>query len=132
MHARWNGLALVRADVGSTFGMFIMSWSSVLTAGLVVAAEVAHAQSTATPMTNGSGTKLRYESAFADYRPFAEIELLPWKRANSDAANLGGQMGRATVDSMPNAGAHAATTTKRPALDSPPTGHAVHPIKVQP
>ena len=86
LHARCNSLARSRAPVGSTFGIFTMHWSRLLTGAFVVAAVAAHAQSPAPLMAGGSATKLQYESAFTGYRPFAEAALLPWKRANSDAA----------------------------------------------
>ena len=45
--------------------------------------------------------KLQYQSAFSDYRPYADVEVVSWTRANGDAAQLGGHMGQMKHDAMP-------------------------------
>ena len=105
-----------------------MDWSRLLTGAFVVATVAAHAQSP-TPLTaGGSATKLQYESAFTDYRPFAEAGAIPWKQANSDAAQIGGHRGHGMGESTPPPAKAAPTMTTPPAAPATaPAGHAAHP-----
>jgi len=70
--------------------------------GAIVATSVAmaHAQPAAPPASSGSAMKLKYESAFSDYLPFTDFQVLSWKQANDDAAAIGGHMGQ-MKSSMP-------------------------------
>jgi len=78
-----------------------MVWSRLLTGAFVIAAAAAHAQSSMPPASGNPATKLRYQSAFSDYRPYTDAEVVSWKQANGDAALLGGHMGQMKHDAMP-------------------------------
>jgi len=116
----------MRADVGSTFGVFIMVWLRILIGASVAASAAAYAQSSNPPAataaatgTQHPATTLQYQSAFSDYRPFTEIELVSWQRANGDAARLGGHMGQMKHDAMPGMAPKSMTSTPPPATESP-------------
>ncbi len=68
---------------------------------LAIATSVAQAQSATPPVPGAPVQQLKYESAFADYKPFAEIEVLLWRSSNEEAARLGGHMGQMKHDAMP-------------------------------
>jgi hypothetical protein len=44
---------------------------------------------------------LRYESAFAGYRAYAEVEMLSWQRANSENGSLRGHIDHIAPVTMP-------------------------------
>ena len=83
--------------------------------------------------------KLQYRSAFAEYRFYAEVEPIAWKRANDDAAAVGGPLGQMARDTVPGAvakpGAVPAMSTKpattpvpaNPATPAAPTGPTGQP-----
>jgi hypothetical protein len=37
--------------------------------------------------------RLPYASAFADYRPWRDVDALPWAKANQDVGTVGGHAG---------------------------------------
>ncbi len=117
----------MRADVGSTFGVFIMVWLRILIGAAVVASAAAYAQSSnppaataATAGTQHPATTLQYQSALRDYRPFTEIEIVSWQRANDDAARLGGHMGQMKHDAMPAMAPNSMPSMTTPAKPAPP------------
>jgi len=73
---------------------------------------------------------MNYQSAFSDYRSFAEIEITSWKRANSDAANLGGHMGQMKQGAPPPM--HPMSTTMPPLPPAAPAGQASTPAMKAP
>lgn len=85
---------------------------------LAIATSVAQAQSATPPVPGTAVQQLKYESAFADYKPFLEIEVLSWRESNDEAARLGGHMGQMKHDAMspmmPSAKPPAAPAAKSP------------------
>ena len=58
---------------------------------------------------------LQYQSAFTGYRAYVDVEPIPWKRANDDAAAVGGPMGQMARDTDPSAAARPGALTAPPA-----------------
>lgn len=94
---------------------------------------VAVAQSPVPQISPSTPIKLNYQSAFADYRSYADLDSIPWKRANDDAAAVGGPMGQMARDAGPGAIARpsAVPVTRMPlappAMKHVPHGAAGHP-----
>ena len=113
----------------SRFLVFAIAGTSL---GALAQAPVAYAPPS-TPL------KMQYQSAFADYRPYAEVEAISWKQANDDAAAVGGPLGQMARDTVPGAvakpGAVPAMSTKpattpvpaNPATPAAPTGPTGQP-----
>lgn len=101
-----------------------MVWLRLLTGAFVAISAAAYAQSTVAPASAAAGMKMNYQSAFSDYRSFANIDSASWKRANSDAASLGGHMGQMKHDATP-----AMMSTPPPAA---PAGQASPPAMKAP
>ena len=59
---------------------------------------------------------LKYESAFADYRPYREEKLAPWRDLNDEVGRVGGHVG------MFRGGQTNESTKPGPATDGPPSG----------
>jgi hypothetical protein len=59
-----------------------------------------------------------YESAFKNYRPYADPEVARWRQSNEEAGGLGGHMGHVRREP----GAAAKPVAKPPA----PEGHGGH------
>lgn len=59
-----------------------------------------------------------YESAFKDYRPYADPEIVRWRQANDDMGRLGGHVGHVPRESGP--------TVKPGAKPPAPAGHGGH------
>ena len=71
---------------------------------------------------------LRYESAFAGYRPYTEVEMLSWKRANSENGNLRGHIDHIAPVTMPVSASRPAPSTTLPPEPKPaPAGNAGRP-----
>ncbi len=104
-----------------------MFLSRPLGAALVAAATAAHAQSPGSPAGASPAPQIRYESAFTDYRPYADVEIDSWKKANGVAAALGGHMGHVRREVMPAPGPQPGTAPTLPGAPvAAPTGHAGH------
>ena len=73
------------------------------------------AQTPTAPLPLSIRTPLQYKSAFADYRAYVDVEPIPWRRANDDAATVGGPMGQMARDTNPGATARPGATTTAPA-----------------
>lgn len=93
----------------------VLLFGSALLAALPVSGQQA-----ATPgQPAGAGaTPPAYRSVFDGYRPWRDTEPLSWRKANDDAAALGGHMGhvRGMVERAP-----AAPTTAVPPASKPGT-----------
>jgi len=61
---------------------------AVAASPVVLASEVA-----SPPRSTVPSTPPAYVSALADYKPWREPVLAPWKRVNDEVARLGGHMG---------------------------------------
>jgi len=61
-----------------------------------------------------------YESAFKDYRPYSDPDIVRWRDSNSEVGRLGGHAGH--VPRASGAGAPAKPAAKSPA----PTDHGAH------
>lgn len=68
-----------------------------------------------------------YRSAFAGYRTYIEPDPVPWRRANDDAAAIGGPLGQMAKDVVPSAVARPGAATAAPAK---PNAVAPGPAKV--
>ncbi len=100
-----------------------MVLSRLLMGTCVAAATVAHAQSPAQPAAGEPASKLQYESAFGDYRPYVDVEVLSWADSNDAAARLGGHMGQMKHGAMP-----AMAPKSDPPMEKPPaTGSPAAP-----
>jgi hypothetical protein len=77
------------------------------------------AQAPVAPVAPGTRLPLQYQSAFAGYRAYVDIEPIPWKRANEDAAAVGGPMGQMARDTNPAAAARPDTATGTPSNPGP-------------
>lgn len=73
------------------------------------------AQTPAAPPPLSTRTPLQYKSAFADYRAYLDVAPVPWRRANDDAAAVGGPMGQMAHDTNPGATAKPGAPTTAPA-----------------
>lgn len=79
----------------------------------LASAWAATAQTVAAPASAPPAAKAEpwtYRSAFADYRPWQEVEPLAWRAANESAAALGGHLGHVRgsverIQAMPAASA---------------------------
>ena len=85
---------------------------------------------------------LKYESAFSDYRPFGDDQMIPWKSANDEVGRIGGWQVYArearqpaavqappeikTPTSTPTPSAPATKPTPDAAPKPTPGGHAGH------
>jgi hypothetical protein len=118
-------MACLRASTQSIFGV-LMVLSRLLMGTFVAATAAAHAQSPAQPAASAPATKLQYQSAFADYRPYVDVEILSWAESNDGAARLGGHMGQMKHGAMPAmAPKSESPMAQPPATGSPaPTGSA--------
>jgi hypothetical protein len=59
-----------------------------------------------------------YESAFKDYRPYADPEAARWRQSNEELGSLGGHAGHVRRE--------AGATAKPAAKPSAPAGHGGH------
>jgi len=69
---------------------------TIVTVFALSSAWTATAQTVTSPASAPPTAKaepLQYRSAFADYRPWQEVEPLAWRAANESAAALGGHLG---------------------------------------
>ena len=58
-----------------------------------------------------------YESAFKDYRPYADPEVARWRQSNEEMGRLGGHVGQVPREASP----------ARPGVKPPaPAGHGGH------
>jgi len=73
----------------------------LVTGAFVATSAAAYGQSSLSPANTTAGTIMNCQSAFSDYRSFAEIEIASPKRGNSDAASLDGHMGQMMRDATP-------------------------------
>lgn len=73
------------------------------------------AQTPVPPMPSAAPTPLQYRSAFEGYRPYVDADPIPWKRANDEAAAVGGPLGQMAKDGVPTAKARPGTATAVPA-----------------
>ena len=108
-----------------------MTFSQLLSMGALGMATMTHAQmalQTPASAAPGSVANLRYESAFADYRPFSEVDLMSWKQANGDAAAQGGHAGHVAGHPARAPAPAAAAPTSKPPVDRPPAqpNHSRH------
>ncbi len=62
-----------------------------------------------------------YESAFKDYRPYADPEVMRWRQANEEMGRLGGHMGH-----MGHVPRESGPTVKPGAKPPAPAGHGGH------
>ena len=62
-----------------------------------------------------------YESAFKDYRPYADPEIARWRQSNDDMGRLGGHMGH--VGPVPRETGAAAKPGAKPPASSIHGGH---------
>jgi hypothetical protein len=98
----------------------------------------AFAQAAAAPPAVPPSVTPRYESPFADYRPFSvESPMKPWRAANDDVREAGGHVGilkgmsapaAASASGKSPAGGAASTVPK----ESAPAGVAKEPAKPAP
>lgn len=116
-----------------------MKFNRLLAFAIAVTPVGALAQAPVAAVPSGTPPKLVYASAFANYRPYAEVDSINWKQANNDAAAVGGPMGQMARDTVPGAvakpGAVPAMSSKpatspvpaTPARPSPPASTTVQP-----
>lgn len=94
---------------------------------------VAVAQAPVPQILPSTPIKLHYQSAFADYRSYADLDSIAWKRANDDAAAVGGPMGQMARDvgpsaiTRPGAVPVARIPPAPPAMKHAPHGATGHP-----
>jgi hypothetical protein len=74
------------------------------------------AQGVAEPKNAKAGTPLRYQSAFADYKPYSDVDLGNWRALNDT-------VGVAAIKQGGHAG-HSATAMPSPASAPAPAGAA--------
>ncbi len=55
---------------------------------------------------------LQYQSAFAGFRAYVDIEPIAWKKANDEAAAIGGPLGQMARDAHPGAVARPGATSQ--------------------
>ena len=93
---------------------------------------VAPAQTSGTqPVTAAaSGSPLRYQSAFADYKPYQDVKSGDWKAMN-DAAGKSGGHSMAMPMSMPMGGASAPSPSASAASTPAMPGHGGHQMPKQ-
>ena len=101
-----------------------MVLSRLLPGAFATCAAAVNAQLPAPSLPPGSGPKLSYQSVFADYRPLAGLEILPWKRTNDEVAALRGHMGHMAPDAAPASGRKP---DPAPALKPAPSGPGGNP-----
>lgn len=80
----------------------------------------------------GPAVQLTYFSAFADYKPFKELEPGNWRALNDvvgAAAAKPSAPGGAPVQQPPEGGASATTQASTPAKDKKPTPGMSHPTR---
>ena len=95
-----------------------MVLSRLLMGTCVVVVAVAHAQAQAPAQP--AATKLQYQSAFADYRPYVDVEVLSWADSNDAAARLGGHMGQMKHGAMPAMAPKSDLPTAKPTTTGSP------------
>jgi hypothetical protein len=108
------------------FGEFIMSLLRLIVGAYAAAATIAYAQIPVTPAPSTGGQKLQYQSAFAGYRSFSEIETVPWRQANDELGAAAGHAGNAMNRGMPSMAPKAGRTSPAPSATEAPAGHAGH------
>ena len=92
---------------------------------------LAGAQGIAEPRNAKAVTPLRYQSAFADYKPYSDVELGNWRSINDAvgvaALKQGGHAGHGTT-AMPSAASSPATAASSaiPGREAPPMHHSHH------
>jgi hypothetical protein len=96
-----------------------MKRSCLLACVIAGLSTTALAQAPGAPVTPGTRLPLQYQSAFAGYRAYVDVEPIPWKRANDDAAAVGGPMGQMARDTNPAAAARPGAATGAPSTSAP-------------
>lgn len=71
--------------------------------------------------TDAPAPALTYRSVFADYIPYREQDVAPWREINDEVARIGGHAGMQKAAKAGKAG-NSATSEKR-AVDKPAGGH---------
>lgn len=93
----------------------------LLAGSLALASGLAGAQAPARPDPSDPRTEVprqTHDSAFRDYRPYADPALAPWRDSNAEAGRLGGHVGHV---------ARPQGAKPKPAADAPGTGgHGGH------
>lgn len=92
---------------------------------------LAGAQGVAEPRNAKAGTPLRYQSAFADYKPYSDVDLGNWRAVNDAvgvaALKQGGHAGHGTtVTPSPASAPAAAASSATPGREAPPKHHSHH------
>lgn len=88
-----------------------MKHSCLLACAIAGLSTAVLAQTPAAPAPPSTRLSLQYQSAFAGYRAYVDVEPIPWKRANDDAAAIGGPMGQMARDTNPAAVARPGAAT---------------------
>lgn len=95
---------------------------------------IAGAQAVAEPRNAKAGTPLRYQSAFADYKPYSDVDLGNWRALNdavgAAALKQGGHAGHGSAASptpaSPTSAPSAAASSAKPGREAPPMHHSHH------
>ena len=85
---------------------YFNAWQrAVLAAAIVLPMSVFAQSKTDDPMDPGAATTVTpYHSAFSNYQPYQEAELIPWRQSNDDVAQAssgGHNMGSMSSDMSP-------------------------------
>jgi len=71
---------------------YFNAWQrAVLAAAIVLPMSVFAQSKTDDPMDPGAATTVTpYQSAFCNYQPYQEVELIPWRQSNDDVGQASG------------------------------------------
>lgn len=103
-----------------------MGLPRLMAGAFALVAWAVHAHTPLPTKPNASTEHLRYESAFADYRPFTDGAIASWSKANGEAATLAGHKGQ--LGQMRDSTSPA--TPKPTATTGAPTKQAPVPVGI--
>jgi hypothetical protein len=99
-----------------------------LAAGVFGMLPIAAAQPVATDSPQSART-LRYDSAFADYKPWQDLRPIEWRKVNDavrEAASQGGGHAGHGSASAPATAASGSASSAKPATTQPEPAHSGH------